>query len=128
MAYIIIVEDDPDIRDTLRDLLSDEGYQVHTASHGQEALELLRKPDTSEPDLLMIDLLMPVMDGFALLEAMQRDPNLKSIPTMVLSASAVSQLPKHVGLLRKPIALDLLLSEVRRRCVSPSLSANSHLP
>lgn len=116
MAHIIIVEDDPDIRDTLRDLLSDEGYHVHTATHGQEALSMLRKQAIPGPDLLMVDLLMPVMDGFELLNAMKDDPQLQKIPTMVLSASTVSQLPEHVSMLKKPIALDVLLAEVHKRC------------
>jgi len=112
---VLIVDDDPDIRQSLAELLFREGFEVCTASNGQEALELLRR--SSPPSLIFLDLAMPVMDGWQLAQALRGDPALSAIPVILLSemengreqAAALGA----VGLLSKPITLEQLLETVR---------------
>lgn len=79
---ICIIEDEEMIRDLYREKLEGEHYQVFTATNGQEGLELLKK---TAPNLALIDLMMPFMDGYELMEAMKADPELKSIPIIILT-------------------------------------------
>lgn len=82
---ILIVDDDPDIRDVLEDLLSAEGYTVVKAKNGAMGLEVLKKEN---PDLMILDLLMPDMDGFSVCKQLQ-DPRLskwKDVPILVLTS------------------------------------------
>jgi CheY-like chemotaxis protein len=113
---ILLVEDDALIQLDLSALLRDEGYAVVTANHGQEALEWLRSGP--RPDLILLDLNMPVMDGWAFREAQLADAALAEIPVVVLSGlndpSANSQAFHSVVRLAKPIQLDRLLRVVRQ--------------
>ena len=82
---VLVVDDDYDLRETMRDVLEDEGYMVETASNGQEALDCLR--DGNSPEVVVLDLMMPVMDGWHFLDEIKRDPALADIPVVVMSAS-----------------------------------------
>ena len=82
---VLVVDDDYDLRETLRDVLEDEGYLVQTAANGQEALDCLH--DGSVPEVVLVDLMMPVMDGWHFLDELQRDSSLADIPVVVMSAS-----------------------------------------
>lgn len=83
-ASILVVEDDPDLRAAVRDLLEEEGYGVETAAHGGDALDkLLSAP---KPDLIVLDLMMPQMDGWQLMAELNGRPELASIPIVVTSA------------------------------------------
>ena len=105
MARVLVVDDDAAIRDTLRDLLDAEGYDVALACHGLEALESLRR---QRADVVILDLRMPVMTGDELLAQLDADPDLCRIPVLILSAN--KDLPAHA--LRKPVDLDELLGAV----------------
>jgi CheY-like chemotaxis protein len=111
----MVVEDDFAIRETLRELLEDEGYRVLWASNGQEALALL---EHRSPRLILLDLMMPVMDGREFRLAQRSDPALARIPVVVISADhALEQ--KVAGLavdgwLAKPFELDALLATLQR--------------
>ncbi|UCZ56757.1 response regulator [Desulfurispirillum indicum] len=84
-ARILIVEDEPLTRNTIASILSEEHYEVQQAEHGAEAVELLQTlPEL--PHIILLDLMMPVMDGFAFVQALQADPRWKSIPVIVLTA------------------------------------------
>jgi CheY-like chemotaxis protein len=83
---LLLVEDDADIRDTLSDVLSWEGYEVLTAANGREALELLR--GGTGVDAILLDLMMPIMSGWEFRRVQLDDPALAGIPCVVLSASA----------------------------------------
>jgi CheY-like chemotaxis protein len=113
---VMVVEDDYAIRETLRELLEDEGYHVTPASNGAEALARLRGDGT--PRLILLDLMMPVMDGWAFRSAIEKDPRLAGIPVVLLSADnglAQKAGALHVqGYLAKPFELDQLLSTVER--------------
>jgi len=114
--YILIVDDDDDIRLALAEVLEDEGYQVKTAANGNEALALLRSSES--PCMILLDLMMPVMDGWAFREHQLKDPALADIPVYVISAAgnvAGAPVPKD-RFIPKPIMLDHLLSLVEEAC------------
>jgi CheY-like chemotaxis protein len=83
---VLVVEDDVDIRETLAEILDDEGYQVVTAGDGDEALCKLRDPSQPRPQVILLDLMMPVMSGAQFYAEKQKDPELARIPVVILSA------------------------------------------
>jgi CheY-like chemotaxis protein len=111
---VMIVDDEEGICETLRDVFEDEGYKVGVATNGQEALWLL-KTVSPKPCIVILDLLMPVLDGNAVYRAMKADPALANIP-VVISTSDPSRAPSGALIMRKPLALEVLLSMVRRCC------------
>jgi len=111
---VLVVEDDPDIRDIVQDLLESEGYDVIPASHGRQALEFLSEvKDAARPALVILDMMMPLVDGRQVLEAMRHDPRLASIPVLVISAVIREKPEGASGFLRKPVSLDKLFEAVR---------------
>ncbi|WP_437716135.1 response regulator [Sorangium sp. So ce448] len=119
---ILVVEDDLDIRSILTQLLVFEGYDVEEAADGAEALALLRRD--APPALILLDLMMPVMDGWQLRAELQRDPALASIPVVIVSADVrVEQEASRLrvaGLLKKPLQIEPLLELVHRICGAPA--------
>lgn len=105
---ILVVDDEAYCRDTLCDVLQDEGYNVIVARDGREALHQL---ETGKPSLMILDLLMPGMSGNALYEEMQKSPRFAKIPVLV-TTSDPSRAPTGVPTLEKPLKLDRLLSLV----------------
>jgi CheY-like chemotaxis protein len=107
---VLVVEDDEGIREALVDLLDSEGFTVTSAVHGADALERLRQA-TELPDVILLDLMMPVLDGWAFRAEQRRDPKLSEIPVVVITASrnadVASLSPK--AFLKKPIDFDELL-------------------
>src|SRR5687768_7389253 len=83
---VLLVEDDSDIRETVGEVLGDHGYRVVTAGHGADALAQLR--DGARPDVILLDLMMPVMDGAAFRSEQKADPELAAIPVIVMTALA----------------------------------------
>jgi CheY-like chemotaxis protein len=112
---VLIVDDDRDLRASLCDALNDEGYRTIDASDGREALERLR---TERPDVIVLDMMMPVMNGWQFREEQLRDPALAKIPVIVLSAMGHDDLARIDAdeVLFKPITLDQLLTSVARYC------------
>lgn len=108
---VLVVEDDEGIRDALCDLLESEGFDVSSAVHGRDALEKLRNSDGQRPDVILLDLMMPVMDGWAFRSEQQRDPKLADIPVVVITASRQADLAslRPRAFLKKPIDFDELL-------------------
>ena len=111
MPRILVVEDEAPIRYLLADALADEGYAVATAEHGAAALDQAR---AQPPDAVVLDLMMPIMDGWTFLRARQGDPTLAGVPVVVLSAAGERglQQAKELGAdayLAKPFDLDALL-------------------
>lgn len=82
---IVVIEDEPELRSTLADLLSRHGYDVGCASNGEEALKLLRRGPT--PQVILLDLMMPVMDGWRFRGELTRYPGLAGVPVVLLSAA-----------------------------------------
>ena len=117
---ILIVDDDKDIRESLQEILEDEGYRIFTASNGKEAFEFLSTPAAQQPSLILLDLMMPVMGGSEFIVQKKTQPELSHIPTVIMSASNLS--PQSVSALdatdhiRKPFDFEGLLSTVKRYC------------
>jgi len=113
-----VVEDDRAIRETVVDLLKEEGFpNVSAVRHGREALEYLEKAGEL-PALILLDLMMPVMDGWEFRRVQQADPVLASVPTIVLSALDQTRAVdlKPAAFLKKPLDFDRLLQLVRDYC------------
>ncbi len=107
---VLLVDDDADIRAVLREAFEDAGYAVDTAANGHEALELIRSGAVL-PDAIVLDLVMPVLDGARVYEAIRSDPALADIP-IVVATSRPSSAPPGALVLPKPVELDRLLQSV----------------
>ena len=112
---VLVVDDDASIRESLADLLGDEGYRVATAANGAEALSLLRPPARLRPCVILLDLMMPVMNGQEFYAEQQRDPALAVISADKNLASKVPGL--NGQFLAKPVGLDAVLDALGRHCV-----------
>jgi CheY-like chemotaxis protein len=114
---ILVVDDDADTRELLSEVLSLQGYEVHVARDGRHALQVLAHIGT--PDMILLDYLMPVMSGSHFLARKRRNPRLRPIPVVLLSAwtrawSATRR--DAVEVLSKPVDLVRLLALVQRIC------------
>lgn len=124
---ILVVEDDPDVRDALVVLLEDEGYATESVSDGHEALVRLR--ESSPPSLVLLDLMLPVMDGFEFRVQQLQDPSVADIPVIVFSGGG--DLTRKVEPLRvdaclaKPLDLQALLELVAGRVGRTDASQNA---
>ena len=115
MSPVLIVDDDPDIRDAMEELLSDRGFSVLRASNGADALRLLRTLETP-PAIILLDIMMPVMDGYAFLEERRKDPSLSRVPVAVITAGQGVDLARLGGpmpVLYKPISVPELMIALR---------------
>ena len=116
MACVLIVEDDPDIRDFMQFLLSASGYETMTAANGHEALVRMRE---RTPCMVLLDLMMPVMDGFDFRAHQLREPELAPVPVLCLTAMFdASYVTERLAVpcLNKPVSVDRLLTEVEVLC------------
>lgn len=108
---VLIVDDETDIRESLKELFEDEGYEVATAPNGADALKLLTTQEL--PGAMVLDLIMPIMGGVELYAKMQADPKLREIP-VIISTSDPSRAPSGVLIMKKPIDLNRLLDTVQK--------------
>ncbi len=108
---MLVVDDELDIREAVTEVLSYEGHEVFTASEGEEALVKCR---SLQPDLVLLDLMMPGMNGWDFRRAQLRDPSIAGIPVVVLSALGRVSTIDALAFLPKPFGLDELLELVRR--------------
>ena len=110
---VMVVEDDRDIRSTLQQLFELSGYGVVAASNGKEALEQLGLQ--KRPCVILLDLMMPVMDGWEFVRQKNAAPGWASIPVAVVSAMADRQPPQGVqAVFKKPLDFDMLLAFVEK--------------
>jgi DNA-binding response OmpR family regulator len=119
--HILVVEDDEAIRDLLTDVLTDRDYSVTTAASGTAALEAMW---ARRPDLILLVLLLPDMDGWTFLRLRERERDLAQVPLLVVSAAGPSALREAQELgapvfLSKPFDVLKLLAEVERLCAQP---------
>jgi CheY-like chemotaxis protein len=116
----MVIDDDVDVREGLMDFLEDNGYQPVGAVHGREALQKLGGSSV-RPCVILLDLMMPVMDGRTFREQQLQLPELSAIPVLIVSASKeAEQTAKDLhtaGHLTKPLNLEELLRIVRGYCV-----------
>jgi CheY-like chemotaxis protein len=116
---VLIIEDEELIRENFQLLLELEGYSVFTAGNGQEGMEQLRK--MTSPCLILLDLMMPVMNGEEFLKAKAAEQSLALIPVCVLSGVAKEpDLPGVAAFLPKPVDVFRLLDLIRSYCGSPN--------
>ncbi len=119
MARILIADDDPDVRESLRLLLELNGHSVAEARNGREALESL-DGDRTRPSVILLDLMMPVMDGWQFRRAQLQNPALADVPVVVISAipphmQRIDELAAH-RVFAKPFDYDDLISEINALC------------
>jgi CheY-like chemotaxis protein len=115
---ILLAEDDEDLREAMVDTLNDAGYSVEAVGNGRDALEWLE--DTAHPPkLILLDLMMPVMDGWQFLDLRQKTPKVASVPVVVLSANgSFTGGDEEIAFLRKPVGVKPLLAVIARYCES----------
>ena len=117
---VLVVDDDPYIRDALADVLADEGYRVTAARDGEEALAFLQA--SLRPAVILLDLRMPGMSGWEVRKRLLADPELAGLPVVLLSADAhleaAAATLRAAGSLRKPPSLDELLATVGRHAAA----------
>jgi two-component system, chemotaxis family, chemotaxis protein CheY len=115
VQHILIVDDDPDIRNVVADILAMSHYTVRMANNGLEALNEVRK---QRPAMVLLDLMMPIMDGWEFLRRLKREPPQVQVPVAVMSAArdagAVSDELGAQAFLPKPFELDDVLTVVDR--------------
>jgi CheY-like chemotaxis protein len=115
MAIVLVVEDEFGIAELFDVVLAEEGYRVLTAMNGKRGLETLGQ---ERPDMVFMDYMMPVMDGSAMLAAMQADPSLRQIPVVMMSsmpeAAVAERCSGYVTFMRKPFKLVELVEMVKR--------------
>jgi CheY-like chemotaxis protein len=120
LCDVLIVEDDRGIRNMIAEALDDEGYSVRVATHGRDGLSALEE---IRPRLILLDIMMPVMDGTAFYHSLRRDPRHTGIPIVVMSAAHNLQLfqgaAQVVAMLPKPFVLTRLLEVVERQIGPP---------
>ena len=116
---VLVVEDDRDVREAITEILIDSDYEAVPAANGAEGLERLRTAQV-RPCVILLDIMMPKMDGWQFRSEQQRDASMRDIPVVVLSAGAdaseVAAKMEAAGYLRKPVALERLLDTVQRFC------------
>lgn len=116
-SEVLVIDDDPDIRETMRFVLESAGYQVSTAANGVEALAYLR--EDAAPCLILLDLMMPIMNGWQFRAEQASDPRLAAIPVVVITGAGQAARAASLGAagyVEKPMDLDLLISTVKRYC------------
>jgi CheY-like chemotaxis protein len=118
-AQILVVEDDKDICRNLKKLLESEGYTVSCAGNGQEALDFLHGADRL-PRLIILDLMMPIMDGFQFRDAQDKVARLASIPVIIMTADGhvdeKKMRTRATAALRKPADVDTILNTIKAVC------------
>lgn len=115
MKKILIVEDDISIRELLVEIFESEGYEVDFGTNGSEGIEALER---GKPDVILMDMLMPVMDGYAFRQEQLKKPEWEQIPLLAMSAQdqEMEKLASHgiVNFINKPLELDQLLNQVKQ--------------
>jgi CheY-like chemotaxis protein len=122
---VLLVEDDAAIREALSEVLADEGFAVQTAVHGQAALEALAAG--ARPKIILLDLMMPVMDGWQFMQHLRRRHDWAQIPVIVVSAAKEPMPTGARGCLSKPVDLGVLFDAMGPWC-SQAGAADMPLP
>ena len=114
---ILVTEDSPTILEILKSVLTEEGYEVIAAADGQQALDLAR---TEKPDLIILNLMLPKIDGYKVCRMLKFDERFKNIPIIMLTARAKEsdeQLGREVGAdayIRKPFQPEVMIDEIKK--------------
>ena len=115
MTTVLVVDDEFGVAEVLEAILVDEGYRVLTAVNGKQGMESLAR---EKPDLVLLDFMMPVLDGPGMLRAMAADPHLASIPVILMSSlpeqTVAARVSGHVGFVRKPFSIETVIAAVAK--------------
>jgi CheY-like chemotaxis protein len=123
MAKILVVDDEPSVVMLMRFVLEKAGHEIQEAHHGGEALELLgvepEDPDAPLPDVILLDVMMPVMDGLATAEALREHPRASKVPILVVTAKGdmrqlFDTMPQVAGYFQKPFDPKTLRETIAR--------------
>ncbi len=119
LKRVLIVEDDESIRDSTKELLELEGYTVECAKDGEEGIQTLRYSEVL-PDLILLDLMMPIKDGFQFRLEQQQDPKLAQVPVVIMTADGHAEQKKErlnaKGYIKKPSDIETILEVVKQCC------------
>lgn len=125
LAHILVVEDDRDIRESVTEVLEDEGYVVTAAADGREALDRLQSA-SPPPALILLDLMMPVMSGYQFREEQLKLPAYAGIPVLIVTADVNARAKveslKAAGFMQKPVKIQPLLDLVEQLLATPAAS------
>ena len=119
--YILVVDDDEDFRETLAEVLAEAGYPVQQAANGELALQ---KVAEEAPGIVLLDLKMPVLDGWGVMERMRADGKSAAVPILILSAYGFeweAELLGAQGYVPKSVGMDEILERVRRAAGDPPM-------
>ena len=119
--YILVVDDDDDFRETVAEVLKAAGYPVQEAENGERALEAIRD---EQPGIVLLDLKMPVLDGWGVMERMRQDPRSAAVPILILSAYGFeweSELTGAQGYIPKSVGMEEIVERVRKAAGPPPL-------
>lgn len=124
---VLVIEDDPDVRNALAELLASEGYQVSASADGAEALDTLR--GGLRPSVIVLDLMMPKVDGWDFRRAQLEDPALAAVPVVLLTASgfrpdSMRSERGRLEMLPKPVQAHVLLDTLARLAATPAQTSN----
>jgi CheY-like chemotaxis protein len=112
-ARVLVVEDDEAVRRLLEDALSDAGFSVRSASHGAEALLRLHH---QTPNVIILDLMLPLINGVEILQTLRKQPHLATLPVLVVTGTATTAFDLRafvpLRVMRKPLDLDALVSTI----------------
>jgi CheY-like chemotaxis protein len=111
---VLVVEDDDEVRDLLQDCFEMLGYDVIPADSGKQALDYLTAARTTPPDVVILDLLLPLTNGWQVLERIRCDPTTASVPVVVVTAATRDKPSGASALFRKPLHIQALIETVRR--------------
>jgi CheY-like chemotaxis protein len=113
VARILVVDDEFGIGELLRELLSEEGHEVELAANGNQGLA---KVAQEKPDLILLDFMMPVLDGAGMMKRMSANPDISTIPVVIMSslpqATVTARIDGYVAYVRKPFHIDAILELV----------------
>jgi CheY-like chemotaxis protein len=112
---IFVVDDDHDLRESLREILEEEGFETLGASNGKEAIDLLQRGGHPPPRVMLLDIMMPVMTGLDVIDRLRRDVPFSSPPVVLMTAfRTLVKTDEKTRVLYKPFSIDLVLSAIRQ--------------
>jgi two-component system chemotaxis response regulator CheY len=116
MGPVLVVDDDEAVRELVVEAIADAGYSVEQAENGRDALDKMHQ---TSPCMVVLDLMMPVMDGWQVVVAMEADPGLARVPVCVVTAQDRIPPPKTAALLKKPVSAAKLVETIEMHCGKP---------
>jgi CheY-like chemotaxis protein len=122
---ILLVENDADVRDLLQDSFELLGYDVIPAASGKQALDYLSLERAPPPDIVVLELMLPIVNGWQVVERIRRDPEVAGVPVVVITGDTRDRPTGVSALFRKPLQMQALLDLVRRYLDRPSIGPES---